>query len=120
MHLQIIKKKQNYTTPNGNYSNNDSTDFTPYMRNLERRVKSNWYPPKSYESTHVTVLFKIDKYGRLLNTQIMKSSGDSDAERAAIQAIENTAPFAPLPSSFSGSNVDVQFNFDYNVKNNSY
>lgn len=103
-----------------NYSNNDNTDFRPYMENVQRRIKNNWYPPKNTESTRVTVLFKIDKFGRLLDAKIISSSGDAEAERAAIDALYRTAPFDPLPSSYSGSSVDIQFNFDYNVYNNNY
>ena len=103
-----------------NYSNTNDTDFSPYMEKVQRRIKSNWYPQKTSESTHVTVLFKVDKSGRLTDAKIIDSSGDADAERAAIRALYQTAPFDPLPSSYSGSSVDIQFKFDYNVQNSNY
>lgn len=106
-----------------NYSRSNSNvdpDFAPYMENLQRRIKSNWEPPKTGVSTHVTVLFKLDRYGRLLDSKITESSGNREAERAAIRALEMTAPFGDLPSSYTGSSVDVQFKFDYNVQNNNY
>lgn len=90
-------------------------DFGPYMRELQRRIKMNWDPPKGNESKRVVLLFKIAKDGRLLSVRVSKSSGIQAADKAAISAVELTAPFKPLPPEFKGSSVDIQFTFDYNV-----
>lgn len=90
-------------------------DFGPYMRELQRRIKMNWDPPKGNESKRVVLLFKIAKDGRLLSVRVSKSSGIQAADKAAISAVELTAPFKPLPPEFRGSSVDIQFTFDYNV-----
>lgn len=90
-------------------------DFGPYMRELQRRIKMNWDPPKGNESKRVVLLFKIARDGRLLSVRVFKSSGVPSADKAALNAVELTAPFKPLPAGFRGSNVDIQFTFDYNV-----
>lgn len=90
-------------------------DFGPYMRELQRRIKMNWDPPKGNESKRVVLLFKIARDGRLLSVRVFKSSGIPNADRAALSAVELTAPFRPLPGDFRGSSIDVQFTFDYNV-----
>ena len=90
-------------------------DFGPYMRELQRRIKMNWDPPKGNESKRVILLFKIAKDGRLLSVRVSKSSGIQAADKAAIGAVEMTAPFKPLPPEFKGQSVDIQFTFDYNV-----
>ena len=90
-------------------------DFGPYMRELQRRIKANWDPPKGNESKRVVLLFSIAKDGRLLNVKVSKSSGLQAADRAAISAVELSAPFKPLPSEYKRSSVDIQFTFDYNV-----
>lgn len=90
-------------------------DFGPYMRELQRRIKMNWDPPKGNESKRVVLLFKIAKDGRLLSVRVFKSSGIPNADKAALNAVELTAPFRPLPSDFRGSSIDIQFTFDYNV-----
>lgn len=102
----------------GTYNNIDvvkEPDFGPYMRELQRRIKMNWDPPKGNESKRVVLLFKIAKDGRLLSCSVFKSSGISKADKAAISAVMATAPFRPLPSEFKGSSIDIQFTFDYNV-----
>jgi len=90
-------------------------DFGPYMRELQRRIKMNWDPPKGNESKRVVLLFKIAKDGRLLSCSVFKSSGLPGADKAAINAVQATAPFRPLPAEFRGQSIDIQFTFDYNV-----
>lgn len=90
-------------------------DFGPYMRDLQRRIKMNWDPPKGNESKRVVLLFKIAKDGRLLSCSVFKSSGLPGADKAAINAVQATAPFRPLPAEFKGQSIDIQFTFDYNV-----
>lgn len=90
-------------------------DFGPYMRELQRRIKMNWDPPKGNESKRVVLLFKIARDGRLLSCKVNKSSGLPSADQAALKAVELTAPFRPLPADFKGQSIDIQFTFDYNV-----
>lgn len=95
-------------------------DFGPYMKELQRRIKMNWDPPKGNESKRVILLFSIARDGRLLNVKVHRSSGLQSADNAAIEAVKLTAPFRPLPPEFKGLSVDIQFTFDYNVFGVSY
>ncbi|MBR6098967.1 TonB family protein [bacterium] len=90
-------------------------DFGPYMRDLQRRIKMNWNPPKGNESKRVVLMFKIAKDGRLLSCSVFKSSGLQSADQAALDAVKLTAPFKPLPAEYKNSSIDIQFTFDYNV-----
>lgn len=90
-------------------------DFGPYMKELQRRIKMNWDPPKGNESKRVVLLFVISRDGRLMNVKVLRSSGLQAADNAAINAVKLTAPFRPLPPEFRGNSVDIQFTFDYNV-----
>ena len=103
------------TPDNLDNSSTEGTDFKPYMQELQRRIKMNWDTPKYSESTHVVTLFKIAKDGSLMNVEIKQSSGYSDVDQAAINAIKLTAPFRPLPPDYNANHIDIQFNFDYNV-----
>ncbi len=89
--------------------------WKPYMIALERKIKSNWTPPKSDISKRVVVVFEITKDGKLLSPKITKSSGNEIADRAALDAIIISEPFEPLPSEFKGESVPIEFTFDYNV-----
>lgn len=90
-------------------------DFGPYMKELQRRIKMNWEPPKGNESKRVVLLFSIARDGRLLNVQVNKSSGLQAADDAAINAVKLTAPFKALPPEFRGEKVEILFTFDYTV-----
>jgi TonB family protein len=90
-------------------------DFGPYMRELTRKIKMNWDPPKGNESKRVVLLFKVAKDGRLLSCSVYKSSGLQNADNAAINAVKLAAPFRPLPPEYKQANIDIQFTFDYNV-----
>lgn len=97
-----------------------SPNWGPYMRDLERRIKQNWNPPKGDASKRVVVLFRIGRDGRLLSIKIGRSSGSVSNDDAAKAAIELTAPFKPLPPEFKGNSIDIEFTFDYNVLGASY
>lgn len=89
-------------------------DFGPYMADLQRRIKRAWFPPKGNESKRVVVVFKVHRGGELSNLRLERSSGVAIADQAALKAIENAAPFRPLPAG-AADDVDIQFTFDYNV-----
>lgn len=90
-------------------------DFGPYMMELQRRIKRRWNPPRGNESKRVVLLFKVSKDGRLLSLKMEGTSGVPEADQAAIRAVKEAAPFRPLPAEYRGSDIDIQFTFDYNV-----
>ncbi len=89
-------------------------DFGPYMADLQRRIKRAWFPPKGNESKRVVVVFKVHSNGTMSNLRLVTGSGVSIADQAALKAIQNAAPFRPLPEG-APEDVDIQFTFDYNV-----
>lgn len=91
-------------------------DFAPYMADLQRRIKKQWYPPRGLESKRIMVSFKVYSDGIVTGLHIDKSSGAPAADRAALEAVEVASPMRPLPLG-APSNVDIQFTFDYNVFN---
>ena len=107
-----------------NYEKSDAEilvkpDFDSYMKELKKDIKANWNPPKGNENKTVVLLFKVAKDGNLISHKIHKSSGTANVDRAALKAIELTAPFRPLPEDFQGQNIDIQFTFDYRTLNSS-
>lgn len=91
-------------------------DFGPYMAALQRRIKSRWHPPKAPEASHVKATFVVSKEGNMTRLKLVRSSGLSIADQAALRAIEEAAPFPPLPE-FAPDEVTIEFSFDYNVFN---
>lgn len=92
-----------------------SVNFTPYMKDLQKKIKYNWQPPHMSESKRVVTRFNIQKDGTLAEPKIYHSSGDQICDERAIAAITKSAPFTHLPDDFKGKSITVQFTFDYNV-----
>ena len=118
-----VKEEQSYNNRNkaSNTQNNiqDGVDFGQYMRNLQKRIKKNWNPPKGNQSKRVVLNFSLDRKGKVLKYSIVQSSGVKAVDDAAVKALKEAEPFGNLPKKFTKDAVDVQFTFDYNVfKNN--
>ncbi len=113
----VVQKNDNKFTSKVQTDNN--VDFNAYMEEMKKKIKSNWNPPKEDESRHVVLLYKIAKDGNLLGYRVLESSGSSEMNSAAIDALKASAPFKPLPDGFKGQSIDVSFTFDYNVFNAS-
>ena len=90
-------------------------DLEPYIKNVEYQIKKNWRPKTFAVSKNTVVLFKISKEGRLSDLKILESSGNKEADDAAIKAIQGVK-FEPLPAEYKKDSVDIKFTFDYNAK----
>ncbi|MDR3617005.1 MAG: TonB family protein [Candidatus Obscuribacterales bacterium] len=81
-----------------------------YMTDLQRRIKRNWHPNAPYLTDNVVVNFKINRQGRISCVKIKTSSGNSECDRAAVDAVSNTTG-GSLPEELADE-IDVQFTFD--------
>ena len=91
-----------------------NAEFAAYMEKLQKKVKSNWKPPKGPESRRVVVFFQVDKKGNILNPKVIKSGGE-EYDKEAIKAVKKSSPLDMLPKEYKQNAVDVQFTLDYNV-----
>jgi TonB family protein len=81
-----------------------------YVGDMQRRIKRAWFPPKINQATKLTVSFTLHKDGKATDVRILKPSGVSIVDAAAIKAVENASPLRPLPSDAPDS-VRVEFSF---------
>jgi len=102
---------------NNKQDNEESGSFKPYMRKLQRDIRSNWHPPAGKTGASVVVFFKILKNGNIASVEIIQYSGNADVDNTALEALYKTAPFRPLPAFYDKDSVDVVFTFDYKVHN---
>ncbi|MBS1953137.1 MAG: TonB C-terminal domain-containing protein [Cyanobacteria bacterium SZAS-4] len=93
-------------------------DFGPYMRQMQRKIKHCWYPPKGQETKRMCVSFSIDAHGQVSDLKVFRASGCALCDDAGLKAVSNAAPFDPLPDG-APEDVNIQFEFDYNVFSNS-
>jgi TonB family protein len=96
-------------------SSTDGIDWSPYMADLKRRLKIAWRQPLGHEAGNITVSFTIKKNGQVTDPKIQKSSGVSECNNAAINAVKECSPQA-LPAT-AGEKQDFQFTFDQESMN---
>ncbi|MBC7996327.1 MAG: TonB family protein [Leptolyngbya sp.] len=89
-------------------------DFSAFMNQLERKIKSNWHPPKSDMTKKAIVAFYVIRNGNISHIRIVKTSGAAVMDAGAISAVQQSSPFEPLPKG-SLREVDIRFTFDYNA-----
>lgn len=91
--------------------------FPWYVDAVRRRISSNWI--QSYVDSSVrwapraVITFQVQRDGTILNIQVLKASGNDSVDRSAIRAIRDSSPLERLPSEYGGSNVMVEFWFDF-------
>jgi len=113
---QETKQEQQETSQT---SEDNTGDMKAYMREIQRRVKTNWDLPdnvlaeRGYNNVKVAVKFTVSKDGRLVGKpEIVQSSGLDIADKKCLEAVEISAPFRPLPTFIKKDSVDIEFTFE--------
>ncbi len=91
--------------------------FQDYISDIQQKIKENWNPVKTNESKKVILLFKVYKDGKVTDIKVKKSSGNKEMDNSAIDAVLESSPLPPLPKDCEFDDVDILFNFDYNILN---
>ncbi len=90
-------------------------DITSYLNQLQQQVKQQWLPGASKSSRRTVLNFTVNRSGKLSNLQLAQTSGFSVTDQAALNAIQRSAPFAPLPTGYPKKYINIQFTFDINI-----
>ena len=72
-------------------------DMSEYMEKLNKKIEDNWRAPEVMEEGKVSVIFKIDRDGKIIYTEVDKSSGNAVFDESAVNTIKTSAPFPHLP-----------------------
>ena len=91
--------------------------FPWYVDAVRRRISSNWFQsavdPSVRWAPRAVISFQVQRNGMVVNVQVLKSSGNDSVDRSAVRAIQDSSPLERLPSEYSGSNVNVEFWFEF-------
>jgi TonB family protein len=77
----------------------DGVDF-PYMARLRRDVKRHWTPPDIATTRPLVITFDVERSGDVDKMQVICSSGNNAYDQAAVDAIQHSVPFLPLPDAY--------------------
>ena len=60
----------------------------------------------------VTISFRVERDGSPSQIVIAKPSGDATLDASAVRALQRIDTFGPLPDSYSGQFINVQYYFE--------
>jgi len=91
--------------------------YAYYVDLLRGRISSSWYSSlvaPGLKGKYVAgVYFIVRRDGEISDLRIENSSGIASLDLSARRAIENAAPFAPLPPDFPSQYLVVHFEFEW-------
>jgi periplasmic protein TonB len=90
-------------------------DLSQYLAGMEGKVKPNWNPSFRQDERTTVLTFNIEKDGQVTRLKISQSSGADEADREALEAVQKSAPFDPLPANFPLENLEITFSFNIHI-----
>lgn len=92
--------------------------YVSYFSKIKRQIQMVWKYPESARREGImgvlTLKFSIKEDGNLKGVSLLRSSGSSILDRAAMEAVRDAVPFFPLPENL-GEVLDVVANFEYEL-----
>lgn len=91
-----------------------------YLQRLKEKIERVWqYPPQAAERGiygDLYIKFSIDKKGRLISIELIRTSGYRMLDDAAIKALRDAQPFWPLPDEWQIESLTITGHFIYTLR----
>jgi len=91
--------------------------FPWYVEAVRNRISSNWLQsavdPAVRWAPRAVATFQILRDGSIVNIQLARSSSNASVDTSAVRAIRDSSPLPRLPAEYAGSDVAVEFWFDF-------
>ncbi len=88
-----------------------------YVDAMTRAISQNWLKSlvdsRVSRAPRVYLSFEIARNGKISNLGVQQSSGIPSLDRSAQRAVLASDPLPALPPDYRGSNVNVNFYFEY-------
>jgi periplasmic protein TonB len=87
----------------------DNPDFTYgyYLDRLLSLIDAQWMRPNMGTGVKTVIFFRINRDGSMTDLRVEQSSGYNSFDLAALRAVQNAAPFPPLPRAFQHDSLGV-------------
>lgn len=90
-------------------------NFSTYMNNLQAKIQRCWNPPDFVEDGDATVMFKVTRWGKIVNVDFIKSSNNPVFDESALDALRKAEPFDKFPASTSKDSLTIKYNFHTSI-----
>lgn len=84
-----------------------------YMDKMQKKIKQNWQTDFCTSGAKVVVSYSILKNGSVSNIKIIESSGNSELDSSAINALKQSSPFIALPRQLRKEKDSIDLIFDF-------
>lgn len=89
-------------------------DLEAWALDTQQRIKKVWFPPKCIPQDEPMVLFKVDRSGQRFAVRLGRRGSESYSDEAALKAVNQSAPFTPLPDG-SPATIEIRQCFHSSV-----
>jgi len=95
-----------------------SSRYGWYIDAVRRKISNNWLQStidpavRAARTARCTMTFTIARDGTVKNISVAQTSGNYSMDTSAQRALLSASPMPPLPNDYSGSVVNVTFDFD--------
>jgi protein TonB len=114
--FEATNTKGGFSVQNSDFGN----QFAYYIDGVRRAVKNNWLlyeiDPSVKAPHRAYIEFEINRGGAASNVHLVQSSGVPSLDLSAMRAIQRVDNFGRLPDAYRGSQITVEFWFDYPPK----
>ena len=89
--------------------------YAYYVQQLTKKVAQQWFTQtldSGAPGHRVTISFRVERDGTPSQIVIAKPSGDNTLDASAVRALQRIDTFGPLPDTYSGSYINVQYYFE--------
>ncbi len=99
------------------YLDDDDKPYSPYLLHVRKLIDSSWiYPAAALQNGlqgELTLFFSIEKKGTLTDIRLVHSSEHSVLDSAAVKAVNDAAPFMPIPDRLKIDKMNIFASFVY-------
>ncbi|HET9226513.1 MAG TPA: TonB family protein [Thermoanaerobaculia bacterium] len=87
----------------------DNPDFTfgYYLDRMLSLIDAQWARPGMGSGVKAVIFFRINRDGSMSDLRVEQSSGYNSFDLAALRAVQNAAPFPPLPRAYKHQDLGV-------------
>lgn len=87
----------------------DNPDFTYayYLDRMLSLIDARWERPGMGSGVKAVIFFRIHRDGSMTDLRVEQSSGYNSFDLAALRAVQNAAPFPPLPRAYKHQDLGV-------------
>ncbi len=90
---------------------NQEFAYNYYYAQIQSRIEESWTRSPVGNDAHAVISFTIHGDGSVSDLRVRETSGFDTFDLAALRAVQNAAPFAPLPRAYTLNHTSLEVNW---------